>query len=75
MKRVRERTDYFFQFFGDLEEHRLLIFGRTLEDIKPHELEMVLAFGEWDGVVLPEEPHPIGQETSKARGNARASKG
>lgn len=51
------------------------MFSLTSEDIKPHALEMALAFSEWGGVVLPEKPHLISQETSKARADGRADKG
>lgn len=37
----------------------------TSEDIKPCDLEVVLAFSGWGGVFLPEKPYPIGQETVK----------
>lgn len=63
-------SENFLQFFGDLAGHRLLIFSLTCEDIKPHELELVLAFSGWSGIVLPEKTHPIDQQSqSQTRGS------
>lgn len=56
-------SENFLQFFGELAGHRLLIFSLTWEDIKPHELELVLAFSGWGGIVLPEETHPMDQQS------------
>lgn len=60
-----EISDSILQLFRGLAEHRLLTFSLTSEDIKPHKLEMVLAFSEWGGVVLPEKPYPISQEINQ----------